>query len=83
MRQNRSFAMLVFVVILVIGGAFAYPRLRAADNIGAAAIGGIALASLPRVRETGATMAAVISALSGAADPEATARAFVTAWNKP
>jgi regulator of protease activity HflC (stomatin/prohibitin superfamily) len=42
MRQNRSFAMLVFVVILVIGGAFAYPRLRAADNIGAAAIGGIA-----------------------------------------
>ena len=34
--------MLVFVVILVIGGAFAYPRLRTADNIGAAAIGGIA-----------------------------------------
>ena len=42
MRQNRSFAMLVFVVILVIGGAFAYPRLRAENNIGAAAIGGIA-----------------------------------------
>jgi regulator of protease activity HflC (stomatin/prohibitin superfamily) len=42
MRQNRSFAMLVFVVILVIGGALAYPRLRAADDIGAAAIGGIA-----------------------------------------
>ena len=34
--------MLVFVVILVIGGAFAYPRLRVADDIGAAAIAGIA-----------------------------------------
>jgi thiamine-phosphate diphosphorylase len=54
-----------------------------ATTLPVAAIGGIALASLPRVRETGATMAAVISALSGAADPEATARAFVTAWNKP
>lgn len=48
-----------------------------------AAIGGITLASVPRVRETGATMAAVISALSAAADPEATARAFVTAWARP
>lgn len=46
-----------------------------------AAIGGITLAALPRVRETGAAMAAVISALAGAADPEATARAFVQAWN--
>lgn len=48
-----------------------------------AAIGGITLASVPRVRETGATMAAVISALSAAADPEATARAFVRAWARP
>ena len=45
-----------------------------------AAIGGITLASLSRVRETGAEMAAVISALAAAADPEATARAFVAAW---
>ncbi len=45
-----------------------------------AAIGGISLASLPRVRETGAAMAAVISALAAAADPEAAARAFVGAW---
>jgi thiamine-phosphate diphosphorylase len=45
-----------------------------------AAIGGITLASLPRVRETGAAMAAVISALSGAPDPEAGARAFVEGW---
>jgi thiamine-phosphate pyrophosphorylase len=46
-----------------------------------AAIGGIALEGLGRVRETGAAMAAVISALAGAADPEAAARAFVGAWN--
>ena len=45
-----------------------------------AAIGGIGLESLPLVRETGAAMAAVISALAAAADPEATARAFVSAW---
>jgi thiamine-phosphate pyrophosphorylase len=51
-----------------------------ATSLPVAAIGGITLASVPRVRETGATMAAVISALSAAADPEATARAFVTAW---
>jgi thiamine-phosphate diphosphorylase len=45
-----------------------------------AAIGGITLAAVPRVRETGAAMAAVISALAGAADPETAARAFVAAW---
>jgi thiamine-phosphate pyrophosphorylase len=45
-----------------------------------AAIGGITRAALPRVRETGAAMAAVISALAAAADPEAEARAFASAW---
>ena len=45
-----------------------------------AAIGGITLDAVPRVRETGAAMAAVISALAGARDPETTARAFVAAW---
>jgi thiamine-phosphate pyrophosphorylase len=45
-----------------------------------AAIGGITLASLPRVRETGAAMAAVISALATATRPEAAARAFIAAW---
>jgi thiamine-phosphate pyrophosphorylase len=53
----------------------------AATALPVAAIGGITLAALGRVRETGATMAAVISALAGAADPEAAARAFVQAWN--
>jgi thiamine-phosphate pyrophosphorylase len=54
-----------------------------ATSLPVAAIGGITLASVPRVRETGATMAAVISALSAAPDPQATARAFVTAWARP
>jgi thiamine-phosphate pyrophosphorylase len=53
----------------------------AAGRRPAAVIGGIDLERLPRVRETGAAMAAVISALSGAADVRATARAFVAAWN--
>jgi thiamine-phosphate diphosphorylase len=53
----------------------------AATVLPVAAIGGITLAALGRVRETGATMAAVISALAAADDPESTARAFVQAWN--
>jgi thiamine-phosphate pyrophosphorylase len=54
-----------------------------ATTLPVAAIGGITLGALPRVRETGAPMAAVISALSGAGDPEAAARAFVAAWGAP
>ena len=46
-----------------------------------AAIGGITLASLDAVRESGAAMVAVISALADARDPEAAARAFVRRWN--
>ena len=50
-----------------------------ASPVPAAAIGGIGLDDLPRVRESGAAMAAVISALI-ASDPEAAARAFVERW---
>jgi regulator of protease activity HflC (stomatin/prohibitin superfamily) len=39
MKQNRSFAVLVFFVILGIGAALAYARFRAADNMGTIAIG--------------------------------------------
>lgn len=46
----------------------------------AAAIGGISLESLSRVRETGVAMAAVISALAVGTDPAHTARALVDAW---
>lgn len=52
-----------------------------ASALPVAAIGGIALASLPQARETGAAMAAVISALANAVEPEAAARAFVRAWS--
>ncbi len=40
MRQNRSFALLIFVVIAGIGAALAYARFRAGDIIGAGCIGG-------------------------------------------
>jgi thiamine-phosphate pyrophosphorylase len=66
------------------GGPIGASGVRAvveATALPVAAIGGIALARLGVVRETGAAMAAVISALAGADDPETAARAFVRAWN--
>src|SRR5580658_5313281 len=39
MRQNRSFALLVFVVILGVGAALAYARYRVAGNLAAGGIG--------------------------------------------
>lgn len=53
----------------------------AATPLPVAAIGGITRADLARVRETGATMAAMISSLANAADPAGEARACVAAWN--
>ena len=52
-----------------------------ASALPCAAIGGITLATLRRVRESGAAMAAVISALPTDA-PEAAARALVEAWGE-
>jgi thiamine-phosphate diphosphorylase len=46
-----------------------------------AAIGGIDLRGLASARETGATMAAIVSALASARDATAVAREMVTAWN--
>ncbi len=46
-----------------------------------AAIGGITTAELQDVRASGVAMAAVISAISSAADPAAAAHALVCAWN--
>jgi regulator of protease activity HflC (stomatin/prohibitin superfamily) len=40
MRQNRSFATLVFIVILAVGAVFTYSRYKAGDDFGAATIGG-------------------------------------------
>jgi thiamine-phosphate pyrophosphorylase len=53
----------------------------AATSLPTAAIGGIDLARIVRARETGATMAAIISALADASDARAAARALVAAWN--
>ncbi|GAC1578661.1 MAG: thiamine phosphate synthase [Candidatus Elarobacter sp.] len=50
-----------------------------ASALPCAAIGGITTSNVARVRETGAVMAAVISALV-CDDPEAAARAFVERW---
>jgi thiamine-phosphate diphosphorylase len=52
----------------------------AATSLPVAAIGGIGLPQLAAVAATGATMAAVISAVAAAPDPEAAARALVNRW---
>jgi hypothetical protein len=39
MKQNRSFALLIFVVILGIGAALAYARYRVAGNFEAGVVG--------------------------------------------
>lgn len=52
----------------------------AATALPVAAIGGIGLAQLARVRESGAVMAAVLSALAQTGEPAAAARAFVETW---
>jgi thiamine-phosphate pyrophosphorylase len=52
----------------------------AATTLPCAAIGGIGPATIGRVRETGAAMAAVISALA-CDDPEAAARDLVARWD--
>jgi thiamine-phosphate pyrophosphorylase len=52
----------------------------AAGSLPVAAIGGIGPANLPAVRASGVAMAAVISAISEAADPQAAARSLVEMW---
>jgi len=39
MKQNRSFALLIFVAILGVGAALAYARYRVAGNLEAGVIG--------------------------------------------
>lgn len=52
-----------------------------ATRLPVAAIGGISLADIPDVRASGAAMAAVISAISNASEPQDAAIALVQAWN--
>jgi len=68
------------------GGPIGVSGVRAvveAATLPVAAIGGISRVLLPRVRESGAAMAAMISGLAAAADPAAEARACIAAWNVP
>jgi thiamine-phosphate pyrophosphorylase len=54
----------------------------AATALPVAAIGGIGAANLAAVRDAGVAMAAVISAVAGAADPRAAAQRLVAIWNE-
>ncbi len=54
----------------------------AATTLPAAAIGGITAGSIAEVARTGIAMAAVISAVADANDPEAAARELVVVWNR-
>lgn len=56
-------------------------RVAAATSLPVAAIGGITIATLREVRQTGVAMAAVISAIADAAHPAAAAREFMAAWS--
>lgn len=57
-------------------------RVAAATRLPVAAIGGINAGNIAAVEATGVAMAAVISAISHAADPEEAARALVRAWEQ-
>ena len=54
----------------------------AASGVPVAAIGGIGLDDLPAVARTGASMAALVSALAGAPDPAVPARALAARWRE-
>lgn len=56
-------------------------RVASSTHLPVAAIGGISLSNLPEIRATGVAMAAVISAISHAADPQAATAQLVRTWN--
>jgi thiamine-phosphate pyrophosphorylase len=62
-------------------GAEGLRAVVAATRLPVAAIGGIGLEEIAPVAATGAAMAAVISAVAAAPDPEAATRALVARWN--
>lgn len=55
-------------------------RIVRAAPVPAVAIGGVGLADVPALKRMGAAGLAVISAIAGAPDPEAAARALAGAW---
>jgi len=61
-------------------GAEGLRTIVAASSVPVAAIGGIGLGDLGAVAATGAAMAAVVSAIAGAPDPESAAHDLVERW---
>ena len=61
-------------------GLAEFARLAAASALPAVGIGGVRAADLPGLRAAGAAGGAVVSAICGAADPEAAARELAAAW---
>ena len=61
-------------------GTFALRALVDESRLPVAAIGGITAKTLAEIRRSGAAMAAVISAISSARDPEGAARRLIEAW---
>jgi thiamine-phosphate pyrophosphorylase len=61
-------------------GLAEFTRLVAVSALPAVAIGGVGVADLAALRASGAAGAAVVSAICGAADPEAAARELRAAW---
>jgi thiamine-phosphate pyrophosphorylase len=62
-------------------GPHALQALVSATRLPVAAVGGICQSKLVEIRRSGAAMAAVISAISAAAQPRAAALAMVDAWD--
>lgn len=57
-------------------------RLVRASTLPVAAIGGITAETIPEIRASGAAMAAVLSAICNATDPQLAARELVDAWQR-
>lgn len=62
-------------------GLDGFGRLADSAPVPSFAIGGVGIADLAPLHRIGAAGAAVVSAICGAADPEAAARLLVQAWN--
>lgn len=62
-------------------GTGALQTLVRTSSVPVAAIGGISAATISEIRASGAAMAAVISAVSNAAEPRRAAHELVDAWN--
>ena len=63
-------------------GVEGFRALAGLTSLPCVAIGGIRLADMPMLRRAGAAGAAVVSAICGAPNPQATTEALIEAWNQ-